>query len=720
MSKKKKNKKDFVRKLQKHFREHPSKTYNHKQLAAIFDSKSTQDRNSIIRALHQLKAEKTLVEIKRGAFQWNTKEYQYHEGILEITGSGNGYVLLEDGDLFIARKNLNTAFHGDRVKAYVFKRSRNGKKEGEIAQVLERAKVTFVGTLQRQKDFGFVLTQGARMYTDFFIPFQYLKNFSEGERVEIEFLDWPKRAGSPHAKIIRSLGKPGEMDTEMHTILLDYGLPSHFPPEIEAAAAALPTKIDPLEISKRKDFRDTLTFTIDPITAKDFDDALSFKTLDNGQYEIGVHIADVSHYVDETSVIDDEAYHRATSVYLVDRVVPMLPESLSNGLCSLRPHEDKLTYSAVFNIDSHGKIHQQWFGRTVINSNHRFAYEEVQYLLETEQDVVSGTVSLTGKAYSVPHDIVESLNCLHTLAQVYRTKRFQQGAISFDRKEIQFHLDSDNNPETVYFKESKAAHQLIEEFMLLANRSVAQFIGKQKPVKPFVYRIHDEPDTDKLDNLQQVVGTFGYSFNANAKHINHEINSLLQDSHGKREQHMIDTLTLRCMSKAIYTTQNIGHYGLGFDFYSHFTSPIRRYPDVLVHRLLTFYLDGGTTLNEELLEEACIHSSQREQLATKAERESIKYMQVKFMQDKVGETFEGIISGVTERGIYVELISNKCEGMINIRDLNGDYFFYDEDQHAMIGQRTQQTFTLGDPIVIVVKAANVIKRHLDFVLAENN
>ncbi|MGC6423070.1 MAG: ribonuclease R [Flavobacteriaceae bacterium] len=721
MSKKKKNTKQIQRKLHRHFRENPTKTYNYKQLAAHLNLMSTQDRNAIIRCLHLLKLEKVLIEKKKGAYQWKENSQQLEKGSLEITGSGNGFVVMDQGDdIFIARKNLNGAFHGDSVTVYPFKRGRKGKNEGEVVAIVERYKTHFIGTLQRQKDFGFVLTQGSRMYTDFFIPSEYLHDFNDGDRVEVEFIDWPKRASSPHGKIVRSLGKPGELDTEMHSILLDFNLPIRFKEDIEAAARSIPTTISSQEINKRKDFRDCLTFTIDPKTAKDFDDALSFKKISKDLYEIGIHIADVSHYVDEESIIDEEAYQRGTSVYLVDRVVPMLPENLSNGLCSLRPNEEKLTYSAVFHIDKQGRITKEWFGRTVICSNHRFAYEEVQYLIETEGLEIPATISLSQQAYTISKEVYESIIELNRLAQGFRSRRLHQGAISFDRKEIQFQLDSDNQPQSVFFKESKAAHQLIEEFMLLANRSVATFIGKQKPIKHFVYRVHDEPDIDKLDNLQMIVASFGYPFNPQAKHLNKEINKLLHDSHGKKEQNMIDTLTLRCMSKALYTTDNIGHYGLGFEYYSHFTSPIRRYPDVLVHRLLTFYLEGGTHVNVDLLEEACLHASQREQLATKAERESIKYMQVKFMEDKIGLAFEGIISGVTERGVYVEINSNKCEGMINVKDLAGDYFYYDDEQHAMIGQRSLKEYRLGDPIKIEVKSANLTKRQLDFVLAVNN
>ena len=719
--KKKKKLEKLKQKIQRHLRENPKKSFNYKQLSALYGFNSTQDRNAVIQFLQQLKGQKLIYEPKRGVYMWGGKKEEYFEGKLEIIGSGNGYVVLEDkDDIFVARKNLEGAFHGDWVKVFLYPKKNRGRSEGEIAEIVQRKKINFVGTLQRQKDFGFVLTQGIHMYTDFFIPREELKAFEDGDKVEVELTDWPKKASSPNGKILRSLGKPGDLNTEINTILLEYGLPATFEKELEEAANQIPTAITQEEIDKRKDFRKVLTFTIDPVSAKDFDDAISFQKLKNGHYEIGVHIADVSHYVDEESILDDEAYQRGTSVYLVDRVVPMLPENLSNGLCSLRPNEEKLTYAVIFEVDSKGAVHKEWFGKTVICSNHRFAYEEIQYVLDTNGAVVAESHSLTGKEYTIPKSSIFAISELNRLAQLYRKQRMLAGAISFDRKEIQFSLDEKDHPESVYFKESKEAHQLIEEWMLMANRSVATFIGKQNPKKPFVYRVHDEPDQDKLDNLQQVVKTFGYAFNSNSKQLNKEINSLLKTTHGKKEQHMIDTLTLRCMSKAVYTTDNIGHYGLGFDYYSHFTSPIRRYPDVLVHRLLDFYLNGGKNINKELLEEACNHTSQREQLATKAERESIKFMQVKFMEDKVGQEFDGIISGITERGIYVEIINNKCEGMIAARDISGDYFYFDGQQHAMIGQKTNQTFTLGDPISIVVKSANLSKKQLDFVLPSNN
>jgi ribonuclease R/exosome complex exonuclease DIS3/RRP44 len=514
------------------------------------------------------------------------------------------------------------------------------------------------------------------------------------------------------------LGKPGELNTEMHAIMFEYGFPDAFPLEVDQFAQRLDLRIDPDEISKRRDFRNNTTFTIDPITAKDFDDALSFTTLANGKTEIGIHIADVSHYVQPNSILDEEAYDRATSVYLVDRVVPMLPEILSNGACSLRPQEEKYTFSAVFTVNEKMEIEKEWFGKSVILSDHRFSYEEVQYILDSGDKTVSAEVSLNEKEYSVTEDIFTALCQLDQFAKILRKKRMSNGALSFDRVEVKFNLDQENNPESIFFKSSKDAHKLVEEFMLLANRRVAEFIGKQKPKKPFVYRVHDLPDEDKLGNLKTIANNLGYQLNLETKQINASLNNLLKETHGQKEQELIDTLTIRCMSKAVYTIDNIGHYGLAFDYYTHFTSPIRRYPDVLVHRLLEYYLEGQESINAVALEEACTHSSNREQLATKAERDSIKYMQVKFMENKIDQYFEGVISGVTDRGIYVEIIENKCEGMVKISEIKGDYFVYDDKTHSLVGERTSKVYQLGDPVGVIVKKADLVKRQLDFILGE--
>jgi ribonuclease R/exosome complex exonuclease DIS3/RRP44 len=604
------------------------------------------------------------------------------------------------------------------VLVYQTKRKKNGKREGEVVEIISRASKDYIGILEKKKDFGFVNTRASRMHTDFFIEKEELQHFEDGDKVIVHFKDWPKRASSPFGKIIRSLGKSGNINTEMHAIMFDYGFPEEFPKAIEKYAKDLNIGIEKEEILRRRDFRKKTTFTIDPITAKDFDDAISFTPLENGKTEIGIHIADVSHYLKPNSILDEEAYERATSVYLVDRVVPMLPEVLSNGACSLRPQEEKYTFSAVFTVNNKMQIENEWFGKTVILSDHRFSYEEVQYMLDSNDKKVNAKISLTEKEYEVSTEIFEGIKKLDFFAKILREKRMSNGALSFDRVEVKFNLDEENHPESIFFKSSKDAHKLVEEFMLLANRRVAEFIGKQKPKKPFIYRVHDTPDEEKLTNLKSIASKLGYQLNLEAKQVNESLNNLLKETNGKKEQELIDTLTIRCMSKAIYTSDNIGHYGLAFEYYTHFTSPIRRYPDVLVHRLLEFYMSGEKKINFDALEEASIHSSNKEQLATKAERDSIKYMQVKFMEDKIEQSFEGVISGVTERGMYVELMANKCEGMVKISEIKGDYFVYDEQSHSLIGDRTKRIYQLGDSVFIIVKKADVTKRQLDFILDE--
>lgn len=719
MSKKKKTDRNIRDSVLKVFKENPNKFLNYKQIAAKLNVKDTQRRNSLIKALGQLNAQKIINQKEPGKYVMVADKKEYVEGIIEMTSSGNAYLLVsDDDDIFIARRNTNRSLDGDRVLVYQLRQRNSGKREGEVVEVLERSSHDYIGILERKKDFGFVNMRASRMFTDFFIEQDELKDFEDGDKVIVHFKDWPKRASSPFGKIVKSLGKPGELNTEMHAIMFDYGFPEAFPLEVEEFAQQLDLSIDPKEILKRRDFRNVTTFTIDPITAKDFDDALSFKSLPNGKTEIGIHIADVSHYVQPNSILDQEAYDRATSVYLVDRVVPMLPEILSNGACSLRPQEEKYTFSAVFTVNDNMEIEKEWFGKSVILSDHRFSYEEVQFVLDSGDRIVSEEVSLTDKEYSITEDIFTALCKLDYFAKILRKKRMSNGALSFDRVEVKFNLDHENNPESIFFKSSKDAHKLVEEFMLLANRRVAEFVGKQKPTKPFVYRIHDLPDEDKLGNLKTIANNLGYQLNLDTKQVNTSLNKLLQETHGQKEQELIDTLTIRCMSKAVYTVDNIGHYGLAFDHYTHFTSPIRRYPDVMVHRLLEFYLKGEEYRNAVALEEACTHASNREQLATKAERDSIKYMQVKFMEDKLGQHFEGVISGVTDRGIYVEIIENKCEGMVKISEIKGDYFVYDEKTHSLVGERTKTAYQLGDPVRVIVKKADLMKRQLDFILGD--
>ncbi|MCD6543353.1 MAG: ribonuclease R, partial [Flavobacteriaceae bacterium] len=633
------------------------------------------------------------------------------EGIVDITSRGNAYVVCDDleHDIYIPSRNLNHALHNDLVRVYIYNRKKNKKQEGDIVEILERAKTEFVGVLQLSKNFGFVIPDDPKMYSDIFISQGNLDGAEDGDKVVAKITDWPANSKNPFGKITDVLGKPGDHNTEIHSILLDYGLPYKFPPEVEKYAEKIPIEITDKEIAKRRDMRKDLTFTIDPADAKDFDDALSFTKLENGNYEIGIHIADVSHYVLENTILDDEAYDRATSVYLVDRVVPMLPEILSNNVCSLRPDEEKLTFSVVFEIDEKAHIINKWFGRTVTLSDKRFAYEDAQKIIENKQN-------------QPKNDIEVAVLKLDELAKILRKRRMKQGAISFDKTEVKFLLDDDSNPIGVYVKESKDANKLIEEFMLLANRSVAEFIGKQREKnkeKTFIYRIHDEPNMDKLLALQDVIAKFGYQIQTDTKkHTTDSLNKLLADVHGKAESNMIETLTIRSMSKAIYTTKNIGHYGLAFDYYTHFTSPIRRYPDVMVHRLLQYYLDGGKSVNTEIYEEKCKHSSEREYMATKAERDSIKYMQVKYMQDHKDQEFKGVITGVTEWGIYVEIIENKCEGMVRIKDIKSDYYIFNEKQYALIGQVTKTMYQLGDEVTITVKNTDLVRKFLDFNLIE--
>jgi len=720
MSKKNKTDRNLQKKVLSIFKNNPNQSFNYKQVASKLDVKDIKIRNEIVKSLGKLCSQKILNQITPGKFNLLIDKNNYIEGIIEVNSSGNGYLLMPEGedDIFVARKNLGRAFNGDLVFVYQFNRKKSGRYEGEVVDIIERKNQNFIGILDHKKDFGFVNTRGNKIHTDFFIEADELKNFKDGHKVIVDFKEWPRNASSPFGKIIKSLGQPGELNTEMQEIMHDYNFPEEFPVGVINYAQRIDKKIHKKQISARRDFRNKTTFTIDPLTAKDFDDAISFAPLAGNNIEIGIHIADVSHYVKPNSILDEEAYKRATSVYLVDRVIPMLPEFISNGVCSLRPKEEKLTFSAVFIINDKMVIEEEWYGKTLIYSDHRFSYEEVQSILDSEDKKVRAEVSLSGKTYSVSEEIYFALKKLNLFAKSLREKRMEKGALSFDRVDVNFELDKDHNPSSIYFSTSKDANKLVEELMLLANRRVAEFIGKLNKKKPFVYRVHDLPDEKKLTNLQNVAQNLGYKLDLNSNQINNNLNRLLQESHGKSEQQLIDTLTIRAMSKAVYTTDNIGHYGLAFEHYTHFTSPIRRYPDVLVHRLLESYINGYYNINQEALEEACIHSSSREQQATKAERDSIKYMQVKFMEDKIDKCFEGVISGVTDRGIYVEILENKCEGFIKIREIKGDYFIYDEQRHSLIGEKTQKSYQLGSLVKIIVKNTDLQKRQLDFILSE--
>ena len=715
--------KNLTRDILKIFNNNNSKHFNYKQIASILEITNSDGKTQILKKLAELKENKKIKEVDRGKYQI-IKDEKYHIGTLDITSNGNGYFISDDfeKDIFIPSNNLGKGLHNDTVKTYVYKRNRSNKLEADIIEIIERNKTSFVGVLQMNKNFGFVLCDNQKMYVDIFISKARVNGAEHGDKVQVKITDWPENSKNPFGKITQVLGKPGDHNTEIHSILLEYGLPYKFETEVEKDAGSLSLEITKEEISKRRDMREDLTFTIDPKDAKDFDDALSFTKLKNGNYEIGIHIADVSHYVQPNTILDNEAYNRATSVYLVDRVVPMLPEILSNGACSLRPNEEKLTFSAVFEINENAQILNEWFGRTVTYSDKRFAYEEAQAIIETKKNFIPENISITNESYYVSDVIVEGILKLNELAKVLRKKRMNEGAISFDRVEVKFNLDENANPTGVFFKESKDANKLIEEFMLLANKKVAEFIGKEKnkPTnKTFIYRVHDEPDIEKLAALQNIVHNFGYKMNTLTRETTTEsLNKLLNDVHGKPESNMIETLAIRTMSKAVYTTNNIGHYGLAFDYYSHFTSPIRRYPDVMTHRLLQHYLNGGKSPKQDDYEIKCKHASKQEELASKAERQSIKYMQVKYMQDHKDEEFSGVISGVTEWGIYVEITSNKCEGMVRIRDIKNDYYIFDEKQFAIIGQSTKHSYQLGDFVTVKVKHTDLERKHLDFTLIE--
>ncbi|HEV7230322.1 MAG TPA: ribonuclease R [Bacteroidia bacterium] len=701
----------------------PSRTYNYKQVASLLRIEDHSQKLLLNAILEKLTAQGLVKEVERGKFQ-ASKTGTTITGKVDMTQSGSAFIISAESekDIFVSNRKTLNAYNGDMVRVLVYPQNGSRRPEGEIVEIVSRAKEQFVGTLQVSANFAFLVPDNAKTGTDIYIPLDKIGAAKNGQKVIAHVTDWATRGHNPIGEVVRVLGNAGEHETEIHAILAEFGLPYEFPKDVEKFADLLPVKISESEISKRRDFRKVTTFTIDPFDAKDFDDALSIEKLDNGNWEIGVHIADVSHYVKPGNILDKEALERATSVYLVDRVVPMLPEILSNNICSLRPHEDKLCFSAVFEMDENAKVLNEWFGRTVIYSDHRFSYEEVQKIIETSEG-----------------EYVEEIMTLDRLAKKLRAERFKKGSIAFDKLEVKFHLDENANPTGVYFKEMKDSNKLIEDFMLLANRKVAEYVGKSRNAKEgqadknqkkqsnryFVYRVHDTPNEDKLEALSVFVTRFGYRLKTNSdKAIAESMNSMLKEVHGKPESGMIETLAVRCMSKAIYTTNNIGHYGLGFEYYSHFTSPIRRYPDVLAHRLLQHYLDidngipSKAYIDEAELEAECKHSSEREKLAADAERASIKYKQVQFLKDKIGEEYDGIISGVTEWGIFVELTENHCEGMVSIRDMKDDSYFFDEDNYCIRGRKPGNVFTLGNMVRIEIKSADLVKKQLNFVMVK--
>ena len=720
-NKKKKNKgtnKNAILKLVMLFLDDaPTKSFTYRQIAHKLNLEDEILKRQMVSAVQYLIKKKAVKQVRKGHFQAIPSFQKYEKGVIDITSRGNAYVIIEgmEEDVFISNRNVNKAFNKDIVNVYIFPQKKGKRPEGEVVSVVERAKTQFVGRVDLQDKFAFIVPSDTKLYKDFYVPLSDLMDAKNGDKVVIEFTYWSDKTDSPSAKVIEVLGKPGEHQTEIHAILATYGLPHEFPQEVLDYANQIDTSITKEEIAKRRDMRTDLTFTIDPKDAKDFDDALSFTVLENGDYEIGIHIADVSHYLQFDTVLNDEAFSRATSVYLVDRVVPVLPEILSNKACSLRPHEEKYTFSIVFTIDKNAQIKDQWIGRTVIDSNERFSYEEAQHIIDTNSNEVPEEVSIRSSVYTVDQDFVTAITTLNTLAKKLRKRRMSSGAISFDKIEVKFNLNEENEPTSVYFKESQAANKLIEEFMLLANKRVAEFIGKQDPPKTFVYRVHDEPNIDKLTAFNQVISRYGHQLNLKDHlSLSKSLNQLLKDVVGKKEQNLVDTLAIRSMSKAEYSTENIGHYGLAFEYYTHFTSPIRRYPDVMVHRLLEYYLEGAKSRKQKVIQEACKHSSEMEALATSAERESIKYMQIKYMESLDKDEFLGVISGVTEWGMYVEIIENKCEGMVRIKDIPGDLYSFDAAHYSIIGINTKKTYQLGDEVYVSVKQTDLEKRQMDF------
>lgn len=687
------------------FEKNSNQLLNYKQVSAKLNLNDQESRETILEILKEGKNAGIFIEPQKGKFK--LKELQnFIIGTVDMTADGSAYIVPEDEfekDVFVAPKKLKNALHGDTVKAYVFAKKSGRKNDGEVVEIIKRAKSDFTGVIKISDRFAFVIADDKKMMHDIFVPLADTHDAKNGQRVLVTLSDWPESAKNPIGIVKHVLGNQGENNTEMNAILAQYGFPLEFPPQVEREANAIPEEIPAEEIAKRKDFRNILTFTIDPADAKDFDDAISYQKLPNGNHEIGVHIADVSHYVIQGTDLDKEAYSRATSVYLVDRVIPMLPERLSNGVCSLRPHEDKLCFAAVFELDEQANIQNEWYGRTVIHSDRRFSYEEAQEVIEN-------------KAGDYATEILK----LNELAYILRDRKFKNGAISFESTEVKFKLDETGKPIGVYVKERKDAHKLIEDYMLLANRKVAEFVAKKVKGKnklTFVYRVHDSPNMETLTTFATFASRFGYKINTKSdKEIAKSLNSLMADVEGKKEQNILTSLAIRSMAKAIYSTKKTSHYGLAFEYYTHFTSPIRRYPDVMAHRLLQSYLDGGKSADAEFYEVACVHSSAMEKRAADAERASVKYKQAEYLENNIGTEYKGIISGVTEWGMYVEIEENKCEGMIRLRDISDDFYVLDEKNYCIIGQRKKRKYQLGDEVMIRVKKVDLSKRQIDFTL----
>jgi ribonuclease R len=695
-------KKDLLVSIMEFFKQEPNRSFNYQQVSNALGLTKQALKTLVAECLSELTLVEYLIEVSTGKYRFNERGL-YIEGIIKRSRNGKNYLIPDDGGtpIFVAERNSGHAMEGDKVRIMRSARRPNSDPEGEVVEVLEHADNTFVGLLQVEKNYAFLITDSKKLANDIFVPKDKLNGGKSGQKVVVRIVEWPNRAKNPIGEVLEVLGDPGNNDTEMNAIMAEYGLPWRYPEALEQAANQISAEIDPETIASREDFRNVTTFTIDPHDAKDFDDALSVRHLPNGRWEVGVHIADVTHYVTPGTPMDREAESRATSVYLVDRTIPMLPERLSNGLCSLRPNEEKLCFSCIFEMDERADVKKYRIARTVIRSDRRFNYEEAQEILE-----------------GAPGDFSEELHTLDRLAKQLRKRRFDAGAINFERWEVKFNIDEHGKPLGVYFKIAKDSNKLIEEFMLMANRTVAEFIGKSKTPKTFVYRVHDLPDAEKLEDFSTFIRRFGYKMRTTGSHadVSKSINALLDTVQGKPEENLIETVAIRSMAKAIYSTENRGHYGLAFEYYTHFTSPIRRYPDMMVHRLLERYMAGGRTVSAEKYETYCEHSSQMEQLAAQAERASIKYKQVEFLSERIGNEYDGVISGVTEWGLYVEINENKCEGMVPIRDLDDDYYEFDEKSYCLIGRRNRKTYRLGDPIRIQVVRANLERKQLDFAL----
>ena len=696
-----------------YFAENPFTSYNYKQIAHVVGANDNSAKEMVRGILEELSQKEDLHEYRRGKYKINPEKMHEHSGRLSnITGrvdmkqTGKAYVISSElgEDVYIAPNQTAHALHNDTVKVELFPKRKGHKLEGQIVEILQRAKTRFVGTIEKSAKFAFLIPDSNTMPVDIFIPLSGLKNAKNGQKAVVKMTEWPDHANNPFGEVEQVLGYPGDNEVEMQAILVENDFPLSFPKAAEAEAKKIPNEVSEKEITNRLDYRDITTFTIDPADAKDYDDALSYRKLDNGNHEVGVHIADVSFYVQPGSAIDEEAYKRGTSIYLVDRVIPMLPEQLSNLVCSLRPEEEKLCFGAIFELDDEAKVINEKFEKTVIRSNRRFSYDEAQKVIETGEG-----------------DLAEEITILWKLASKLKDARFKKGSINFHTEEVKFILDEKGKPTGVYVKEQKEANFLIEDFMLLANRRVAEKIGRKRglnPVKTFVYRVHDQPSPEKLSQFIQFVGKLGYKMKVNSEiNLAKSFNDLFAQVKGRGEENLIETLGVRTMAKAEYSTQNIGHYGLAFQYYTHFTSPIRRYPDLMVHRLLQRYLERQPSANEGEFQEKCRHSSEMERKAVEAERASIKYKQAEYMSDKIGQEFDGLVSGVSKYGIFVEIKENKCEGMIRLRDMDDDFYYLDEENYRVIGHRSGNEYKLGDTIRIRVKHIDIRKKQLDYALA---